>query len=37
MKKYKYLKGVLKEIALKNESLGLNPFQLKNYFKDINH
>ena len=33
MKNYKYLEGVLKEIAIKNESLGLNPFQLKNYFK----
>jgi len=29
MKKYKYLEGVLKEIAIKNESLRLNPFQLK--------
>ena len=34
MKNYKYLEGVLKEIAIKNESLGLNPFQLKNYFKN---
>lgn len=32
MKNYKYLEGVLKDIAIKNESLGLNPFQLKKYF-----
>ena len=35
MKNYKYLEGVLKEIAIKNESLGLNPIQLKNYFKNF--
>ena len=35
MKKNKYLEGVLKEIAIKNESLGANPFQLKNYFQNF--